>query len=67
MMRERAPGFDAYGRTLSEHQEYTVYLSGTMMAHSLPIGVGSWDVNMIGQTTGLSTGPVLAYILSSAA
>jgi len=27
-------------RTLYEHQEYTVYLSGTVMAHSLPIGVG---------------------------
>ena len=27
-------------RTLYEHQEDTVYLSGPMMAHSLPIGVG---------------------------
>ena len=31
-----------------------------------PWGSGRWDVHMIWQMTGLSTGPVLAYILSSA-
>ena len=38
-MRERALGSMHMVMTLYEHQEDTEYLSGPMMAHSLPMGV----------------------------
>ena len=53
--------------TVCEHQEDTEYLSGPMMAHSLPMGVrevGCTHV-MSGPTAGLST--VMASMLSRAA
>ena len=45
----------------------TLYIYQAQLWHiPFPLESGRWDVHMIGQTTELSTGPVLAYILSSA-